>query len=153
MNIPIWQRAASIFIYMLPWSDLVPFGGNLFNVFPFLQWLVIPALPVIFLEQIIPLGSLLMFFLVFITLVRNPQAPYFIRFNALQAILIDIAAILISYGFRIFLDPLGSSLLLKTCSNTLFIIGLAIILFSIIECLQGKEPDLPGISEAVKIQL
>ena len=30
---------------------------------------------------------------------------------------------------------------------------LAVVIFALIECLRGKEPDLPGISQAVRMQL
>jgi hypothetical protein len=30
---------------------------------------------------------------------------------------------------------------------------LAILLFALAECLRGREPDLPGISQAVRMQL
>ena len=30
---------------------------------------------------------------------------------------------------------------------------LAILLFALVECWRGKEPDLPGISQAVRMQL
>ena len=138
---------------MLPWSDTIPFGSNLFLEFPFLQWLAIPTLPLIILERGIPFGGLVLFLVMFLAVVRNTKVPYFIRFNTLQALLIDIAVILVSYAFQIILQPLGSLLILRTLSSTVFIGVLSIVIFAIAQCLQGNEPDLPGISEAVKVQL
>ncbi len=79
--------------------------------------------------------------------------PYFLRFNTLQAILLDIALILLSYALQIILVPIGETLLLRTLSSTVFVGMLAIVIFTISECLQGKEADLPAISEAARIQL
>ena len=62
MLIPIWQRLLGVLIYMLPWSDTIPFGRSLFVQFPLLELLALPALPLIILEQGIPFGSLLIFF-------------------------------------------------------------------------------------------
>ena len=138
---------------MLPRSDAIPFGRTLFIEIPFLQWLAIPVLPIIIFEQLIPLGSLLIFFGLFFGVVRNSKVPYFLRFNALQALLIDIALILLSYAFQIILQPLGNSLILRTLSGTVLVGTLAIIIFAISQCFQGKEPDLPTISAAVRIQL
>ena len=36
---------------------------------------------------------------------------------------------------------------------TVVVAVLAILLFSLVECLRGREPDLPGISQAVRMQL
>ncbi len=153
MTIAIWQRLLGALIYMLPWSDAIPFGRTLFLDFPFLQLLAIPVLPVILFEQIIPFGSLLLFFLLFLGVARNPKVPYFLRFNTLQALLIDIALVVLSYAFQLIIQPIGSNLISQTLSSTVLIGILAIITFSVVECVQGKEPDLPGISEAVRIQL
>jgi len=153
MLIPIWQKLIGILIYMLPWSDAIPFGRYLFMDFPILQWLAIPALPIMILEQGIPFGNVLLFFVLFLAVARNPRVPYFLRFNTLQALLIDIGVILISYAFQILIQPLSGRLLLSTLSSTVLIAILAIVIFAFGECLQGKEPDLPGISEAVRMQL
>ncbi len=153
MIIPLWQKLIGVLIYLLPWSDAIPFGKYLFIDFPFLQWLAVPALPIILIEQVIPFGSFLLFFLLFLTIVRNPKIPYFLRFNTLQALLIDIGIILISYTFQIILQPLGTKLITSTLSSTILMGILAIVIFAFGECLQGKEPDLPVISDAVRIQL
>ncbi len=153
MPIPTWQRLVTIVIYMLPWSDALPFGTNLFLEFPSLQWLALPALPVLLIERGIPFGSLLLFFLLFLGVTRNPKVPYFLRFNTLQALLLDIALIVISYAFRILLQPIGNALIIRTLSSTILIGIMAIVIFAIAEGLQGKEPDLPVISQAVRMQL
>ncbi len=153
MAIPYWQRFIGLIIYMLPWSDAIPFGRNLFIEFPLLQWLTIPAIPLIIVRQYIPFGGLLLFFILFLAVIRNPNMPYFIRFNTLQALLIDIGMILITYACEIFFKAIGDGLTIRTLSSTIVITMLTIIIFATSQCLQGKEPDLPGISEAVKMQL
>ena len=153
MIIPIWHRILGVLIYILPLSDGISFGRYLFIDFPFLQWLALPALPIIIIERGIPFGNLLLFFLLFLAIVRNPNTPYFLRFNTLQALILDIGIILISYAFQIILQPLKQELLISTLSSTIIIGILAIEIFAFGECIQGKEPDLPVISEAVRMQL
>ncbi len=153
MLIPIWQRLLGILIYLIPWSDAIPFGQNLFAQFTWLQWLALPALPIIYLENTVPFGGLMIFLLLFIAVIRNPKVPYFLRFNTLQALLIDITVVILSYAFRIILQPFGFSLFVRTLSDTVMVAILAVMIFAIIECLQAKEPDLPGISQAVRAQL
>tara|TARA_Y100001968_G_scaffold263830_1_gene252526 strand:- start:7710 stop:8171 length:462 start_codon:yes stop_codon:yes gene_type:complete len=153
MLVPLWQKIIGIFIYMLPWSEALPFGRYLFTDLPFIKWLIIPALPIIFIQRLIPFGGFILFIMIFLLVIRNPKVPYFLRFNSLQAILINIGLIIINYLFEILFMPFGNSLLIKTFSSTILIGTLGIMIFSIFECIQGKEPDLPGISAAVKIQL
>ena len=153
MVIPIWQRLLGLIVYILPWSDAIPFGRSLFLQFPFLNWLSLPALPLIILESLVPFGSFLIFILLFLAIIRNPKVPYFIRFNTLQALLIDISIILMSYAFQIILQPFGSSLIIRSLSSTVLVAVFTIMIFAISECIQGKEPDLPAISEAVRAQL
>ncbi|WP_320663582.1 Tic20 family protein [Prochlorococcus sp. MIT 1223] len=148
-----WEKVFSSFIYMLPLSDAIPFGRYLINDFSFIQFLFLPALPIIILERIIPFGSLLIFILLIFAVVRNPKFSYFIKYNAMQAILINISLIIISFIFEILSQSVGSSLLIRTLSSTILISILAIVIFCVFECVQGKEPDLPLISEAVKIQI
>ena len=159
MEPPLWQRLVAPLMYLLPWSDAIPLGfgpDGLFLQYPVLRPLVLPALPLMQLEHSIPfgLGGLLLFFVLFLAVVRNPNVPYFLRFNTLQALLTDIALIVLSIGFRLLLQPIAAgSLLLGTLSSAVVVAVLAIMLFSLVECLRGREPDLPGISQAVRMQL
>ena len=159
MEPPLWQRLVAPLMYLLPWGDAIPLGfgpDGLFLQYPVLRALVLPALPLMQLERSIPfgLGGLLLFFVLFLAVVRNPNVPYFLRFNALQALLTDIALIVLSIGFRLLLQPIAAgSLLLGTLSSAVVVAVLAILLFSLVECLRGREPDLPGISQAVRMQL
>ena len=153
MNIPVYQRILAILIYILPWSDSIPFGWHLFEIFPPLKLLIIPAAPILILKQTIPFGSLILFFGLFIGVIRNQNVPYYLRFNTLQALLLDIIIVLFSYTVRILIAPIGSSLILRAFSSTLLISMLTIMIFMVIESVQGKEPDLPAISQAVRMQL
>ncbi|MEI6615221.1 MAG: Tic20 family protein [Cyanobium sp. ELA507] len=152
---PIWQRLLAALAYLLPWSDAIPFGQALFGPLPWLRWLTLPALPVVQLQEAIPLGSLVLFMLLFLAVVRNPQVPYLIRFNVLQAILLDIVLVLLSLAFNILLGPLGGSLgfLVRTLQNTVFLGALLLVLFAVVQNLRGKEADIPTVSEAVRMQL
>ena len=156
MEIPLWQRLLAPLVYLLPWSDAIPFGLGLdgvFNQVPLLRLLIVPAIPFMQLQRV-PAGGLLLFFVLFLAVVRNPNVPYFLRFNTLQALLTDIALIVLSLAFRILLQPVaGGSLLMGTLSSTIVIAVLAILVFALVECLRGREPDLPGISQAVRMQL
>ena len=150
---PLWQRLLGALAYLLPWSDAIPFGQALFGPLPWLRWLAIPALPVLQLQQNIPFGGLVLFLVLFLAVVRNPQVPYWIRFNVLQAILIDIVLVLLSLAFSTLLGSFSGSFAVRTLENTIFLGTLALVLYAAVQALRGEETEIPTVSEAVRMQL
>ena len=149
----IGSRILGVLLYMIPWSDSLKFGNHLYLKYPLIQIIQIPAIPIILIERAIPFGNLLLFLAVFIGLVRNNKVSYFLRFNALQSLLINIGIIIVSFIFEIIFNPFSSSLIIRTISSTLLISLFSVIVYCVLSCMQGKEPNLPGISQATKIQL
>ena len=149
---PIWQRLLAAAAYMLPWSDGIPFGQGLFGLFPILAWLQLPALPLVMVQQLVPFGSLVLFLVLFLAVVRNARVPYFIRYSVLQAILVDILLVLINLAFGV-LRLNGGNFAGRTLSNTVFLGILVLVGFGVVESLRGKEADIPTVSEAVRMQL
>ena len=146
-------KILGILLYMIPWADCLTFGNHLFLKYPFIQIIQIPAIPIIIIERSIPFGNLILFLAIFIGLARNNKVSYFLRFNALQSLLINIGIIIISFIFQIFFSPFGNSLIIRTFSSTLLISLFTIITYCVWSCTQGNEPILPGISQATKMQL
>ena len=146
-------KLLGIFLYMIPWADCLSFGNHLFLKYPFTQVIQIPAIPIIIIERSLPFGNLLLFLAIFIGLVRNNKVSYFLRFNALQSLLINIGIIIINFIFDIFFNPFSSTLIIRTFSTTLLISLFSMIAYCVWSCTQGNEPNLPVISEATKLQL
>ena len=141
----VLQRLSSVFLYTLPLKASIPFGYYLFYKFSFLKILLLLTFPIAIIEKSLPFGSFLLFIVLFAGLVRNPKVPYFVRYNACQALLIDIALIIISYLMRIFpVVELGS---------IIFIFTLSIFIYSISQCIYGVEPEIPFISKSVRMQI
>ena len=141
----IFQRLTSVFLYTLPLKASIPFGYYLFYKYSFLKILLFLTFPIAIIEKSLPFGSFLLFIILFAGLVRNPNVPYFVRYNACQALLIDIALIIISYLLRIFpIVELGS---------IIFIFTLCIFIYSISQCIYGVEPEIPLISKSVRMQI
>ena len=153
MIIPIWQRFLASLIYIPPWSDAIQYGHNIFSIYPFSQILITPALPIIFLEQVVPYGSLIIFIILFFGIVRNQNTPYFIKFAAMQSILVNLLLIIYSYIKSFIYTMLGRSFFLENIDLFIFIITLSIVIFTIIQSIRGVEADLPGISTASKMQI
>jgi hypothetical protein len=155
---PLWQRLLALLPYSLTWSDALPFGRDLFGSFPALNALMLPAMPALLVQNLgsmggMNLGGLLLFVLLFAAVVRNPKVPYTIRFNTLQALMLDILLVVIGLVFQLLQSLLGGGLLFRTLANTVFLGTLLILLFTVVQVLRGKEADLPTLSEAVRMQL
>ena len=146
-------KILGIILYMIPWVDSLKFGNHLYIKYPFTQIIQIPAIPIILIERSIPFGNLLLFLAIYIGLIRNSKISYFLRFNALQSLLINICIIIVSFVFDILFSPFLNSLIIRTFSSTLFISLFSVIFYCAWSCTQGKDPDLPIISEATKMQL
>jgi hypothetical protein len=156
---PIWQRLLAALAYSLPWSDALSFGKPLLSQFPLLNVLALPALPMLQFEQLFSvggfgLGGLLLFLVLYGAVVRNPKVPYAVRFNVLLALMIDILLIVLQLAMEIlFRQTFGNTLLLRTLDNTIFLGTVLLLAFALVECLRGREPDVPTLSEAVRMQL
>jgi hypothetical protein len=150
---PIWQRLLAALAYLLPWADAIGFGNGVLSLAQPLQLLALPALPLLALEQAVPFGGLVLFLALFLLVVRNQQVPYLIRFNVLQAILIDIVLVLLSLAFQVLLSPLGGGFAVRTLESTVFLATLLLVVFSMVQSLRGIEADIPTVSEAVRMQL
>ena len=146
-------RLLGVLLYMIPWSDSLIFGNHLYIKYPFIQIIQIPAIPIILIERSIPFGNLLLFLAIFFGLVKNSKVSYFLRFNALQSLLINIGIIIIGFIFEIIFSPFSNSLIIRTFSSSLLIGIFSMIVYSVWSCTQGNEPNLPGISQATKMQL
>ena len=141
----IFQRLSSVILYTLPLKASIPFGYYLFYKYSFLKILLFLTFPIAIIEKSLPFGSFLLFIILFAGLVRNPNIPYFVRYNACQALLNDIALIIISYLLRIFpIVELGS---------IIFIFTICIFIYSISQCIYGVEPEIPLISKSVRMQI
>jgi uncharacterized membrane protein len=148
-----WLRPLAALAYLLPWADAVGFGNALFRVVPSLQWLALPTLPVVLIERGLPFGGFILFLVLYLAVARNARVPEPVRFHVMQAILLDILLIVIGLAFQVLLRPLGDSVVVRTLANTVFLAALLAVLYSAIEALRGREGDLPGISQAVRMQL
>ena len=146
-------KILGVFLYMIPWTDCLIFGNHLYIKYPFTQIIQIPAIPIIIIERSLPFGNLLLFLGIFIGLVRNTKVSYFLRFNALQSLLLNIGIIILNFIFEILLNPFENSLIVGPFSSTLLISLLSMITYCGWSCTQGNEPNLPGITQATKMQL
>jgi uncharacterized membrane protein len=101
----------------------------------------------------IPYAGLIIFFALFLLVVRNEKISHFIRFNTMQAILLDIVIFL----FSILTDVVGvivkGGFAIQTLSTTIFLGIIVAVAYSVIQSLLGRYAEIPTISDAVYTQV
>jgi hypothetical protein len=150
------DRIFAALVYLLPlYSAASDFGDSIFQQIPFLgAALAIALYPLAFLYSSLgSFGSLIVFFVLFFAVVRNPRISHFIRFNTMQAILIDILVYLLGLLLGFVARGLGANLVVETLFNVVFLGAFAACVYSIIQSVIGKYADIPTISEAAYSQV
>ncbi|WP_414565900.1 MULTISPECIES: Tic20 family protein [unclassified Anabaena] len=139
--------------YLLPLIEGLVFGSYLLRQFPFLQVILIPLTPILAIYQAVPFASLIVFFALFLLVVRNEKISHFIRFNTMQAILFSIVIFLCSILLQIISPVPGAGFAIETITNTIFIGLIAAIIYSVAQSLFGRYAEIPAISDAVYMQV
>ena len=149
------DRIFAALVYLLPLYSAFAFGIFIFQQIPFLgAALAIVLSPLAFLYSSLgSFGSLIIFFVLFFAVVRNPRISHFIRFNTMQAILIDILVYLLGLVLGFVARGLGANLVVETLFNVVFLGAFAACVYSIIQSVIGKYADIPTISEAAYSQV
>ena len=140
--------------YLLPLVYALPFGLPLLVKFPQLSILYVWLGPLFLAVNSTRFTSLIIFIILYAGVVRNTKIHYFIRFNTLQGILINIAIVLLG----IVIDFLGiasggGGILVETSSSVVFLGTLTACFYAISQSIMGKYAELPTISQAAYSQL
>ncbi|NCJ07101.1 hypothetical protein GS597_11395 [Synechococcales cyanobacterium C] len=138
--------------YLLPLLDSLFFAQSFFHLFPQLTFLFVPLLPVLALYSI-PFASLILFFGLFLLVVRNERIPHIIRFNTMQALLVDIVLILCRLILQLVGGVSGFAFILKTVSTSIFLGVAAIFVYGVVQSLRGRYAEIPTLSDAVYMQV
>ncbi len=148
------DRSFGALIYLFPLVYSLPFGIILLSQFPWLAQFFFPLIALYGVTNSLPFASLIIFFSLWFAVVRNDKVSYFLRFNAMQAILINILQILFSLIMGILVPAFGAqSLLSETLSNTIFMGSVVACFFCIVRSIQGEYAELPALSDAASSQI
>jgi hypothetical protein len=138
----------------VPLLDALIYGRYVFEQFPILARLVLqPLWPLLNVYRGVPFLPLIIFVLLLAVVVRNPRASYFVRFNTMQALTLDIALILpqLFQGLGAVLP--FSLAAIQVLQAAVFYGMLGCILYVVQSCGRGRLPDrIPLISEAAHTQ-
>ena len=157
MNTPetdVKDRSFSALIYLFPLVYSLPFGIILLSQFPWLAPFFSPLIALYGVTNSLPFASLIIFFGLWFAVVRNDNVSYYLRFNAMQAILLNILQILFSLIMGILVPAFGAqSLMSETLNNTIFMGSVVACFFCIVRSIQGEYAELPALSDAASSQI
>lgn len=162
------ERFLSLLPYLLPLLDVMLFSGPFREMVPAADIVLLPLLLLAIVYLSVPFLSLGIFFGLFMLVVRNDSIAHFIRFNALQSIMIGIA---LTIAQVLMLDVLGpilgiamgpnltlaiagpTAFLGETLFNFLFFSVVAAVGYSGVQVIRGHYPEIPTISDVVYMQV
>jgi uncharacterized membrane protein len=134
-------------------SQFIPAGSVLQSLFMILM--IPPVLLIKTLEGVLgPLAGLsdfIIFLVIYLLVVNNPSVKYFIRYHALQSLLIGIAASLFSLMVSLvpILPPMVTDVLGSVLGGGVLIASI----YSMFSAGMGTYGSIPVISEAVESQM
>lgn len=149
----ISDRIFACLPYLLPVIEVFEFGRFLLAQFPPLQVIFLPLIPLLKIYYGVRFAGIIIFFALFFLVIRNEKISHFVRFNTMQAILLDIVIFLFSILTDfVNLVPAGG-FAIQTLSTTIFLGILGAVVYSIAQSLLGRYAEIPAISDAVYMQL
>lgn len=148
------ERVVAAVSYFLPLLDGIQYGRYFFQQFPAAESAFYPLFPLLQAYKSIPYSNLIVFFTLYLGVVRNDRTSRYVKFNAMQAVVLDVLLILpqvierivsprSGFGFQIFV----------LLYNTLFLFLVVSFVYGVISCLLGNTPRLPLVADAADAQV
>ena len=116
--VPVPDRCVALLPYLVPLLDGLRYSRFFFQQFPSTIFLLQPLQPLAAAYYSIPFASLVSFFAIYLGLAENKNMSRFVRFNAMQAIIVDVCMVLpgmVEYG-----TALGVSQIRRHCLQPLY---------------------------------
>lgn len=149
------ERVLAAVPYLLPFLDSLGYGRFLFFQYPMITRAIAPLAPLISVYSTVPFAPFVAFFAVYLGIINNQRWPRFVRFNAMQAVLLDILLILPRLVEQVFSTPTGGWALQAyiIVQNTIWIFVAAAVLYGIGASLTGQAARIPLVADAAEQQV
>jgi hypothetical protein len=162
-NIEPRDRLYASLPYLLPMSAVVIFGATLLKQFLLLQYIFFPFFWLysnVLMFPLVPLlglnGEFVILIGLYLLVIRDSRINHFVRFNTMQAVLLEIVIFLTQLTISLFAQIIGGvssvALMLEVLGNTAFLGVIAACVYAIAQNIAGKYSEIPGISEAAAMQ-
>ncbi len=138
--------------YLLPLVSALPLGFVPSGLFVSLPGLVPIFLPLLYLMPLATgwLGMGIFFALLFLV-IRNSRVAHFVRFNTIQALLLNIALFLVQVLMQVFgmlFGSLGLAGIISILATTALLGVIAVTLYAWVQNLRGHYAEVPVLSDA-----
>ncbi|KAL9666090.1 hypothetical protein QQ045_001076 [Rhodiola kirilowii] len=148
------DRVISAVCYFYPFFDGVQYGKYVITQFSPIQTLIQPLVPAIRVFKSFPFNGFLVFMLLYFVVVRNSNFSRYVRFNTMQAIVLDVLLIFPDLLERTFNPRDGFGLdLMMSVDSTVFLFLLVCLIYGSSCCALGQVPRLPIVAEAADRQV
>ncbi|KAK4795729.1 hypothetical protein SAY86_028055 [Trapa natans] len=148
------DRIISAVCYFYPFFDGIQYGKYVVTQFSPIAALIQPLLPAIKAFKSFPFNGFLVFLTLYFVVVRNPNFSRYVRFNTMQAIVLDVLLIFPDLLERSFNPREGVGLdLMMSLDSTVFLYLLVCLIYGSSSCLLGQVPRLPLVAEAADRQV
>ncbi|KAL3137280.1 Protein TIC 20-II, chloroplastic [Trebouxia sp. C0010 RCD-2024] len=149
----IFWRVFAALMYIIPWIDVIALGREVYHNFPFSITLFLIPGPFVGIYYSSQFAPLVVFFLLFLSVVKNTKLHHFVRFNAMQGIMLDIVAMLFSIVRAYFPAEVRWSAILPVFDMFSWNICMGTIIYCVFWTLWGKYADVPYVSDSVYMQV
>lgn len=149
----VFFRVMACLPYLVPLMGCLPFGKYINDNYPLyegLMQLFAPLLQAYYSSWFTPF---LVFFSLFLLIVRNNNLPHFVRFNTMQSILMDICVMLGGLTIQYLPFEIAYSWIGILLNNLTYMTGVCSVFYCMLNILRGYYPDIPVVSEAVYMQV
>ncbi|KAL4457610.1 hypothetical protein ABPG75_012475 [Micractinium tetrahymenae] len=149
----LFWRCFAALCYLVPWIDSISLGRAIYARFRNLLLLYFtpgPLAKIYFGSQFAPL---IIFFVMFLSIVKNTKLHHFVRFNCMQAIMLDIVVML----FHILRAYLPSEIKWSLLGHYFDMFGwtccMGTVVYAVFWTVRGYYADIPFVSESVYHQV
>ncbi|CAA2972205.1 protein TIC 20-v, chloroplastic-like [Olea europaea var. sylvestris] len=148
------DRLISAITYFYPFFDGIQYGKYVITQFSPFQTIIQPLVPAIKVFKSFPFNGFLVFLTLYFVVVRNRNFSRYVRFNTMQAIVLDVLLIFPEFLERTFNPRDGVGLeLMMSLDSTVFLFLLVCLIYGSSSCLFGQVPRLPLVAEAADRQV
>lgn len=155
-NKDVGDRVIATLPYLLPLLDGIPYGKFIFFQYPFVARALSPLAPLAMVYNSVPLLPFIIFLGVYAGIVNNYNLSRFVRYNAMQAVLLDILLIvpqiILTGIFKQPTDELGMQAYMGAF-NTIFLFVTISVAYGMGSCLVGQTARIPLVSDAADTQV
>lgn len=146
-------RLLAASIYVIPTLNANAITLSLFKWWASMSWAWFLIEPLTIFYYSSPLTALIIYFVVFLAIVRNKSFKHVVRFHALQSMLVEIVIALVQ-TIRMYLPPeIRWSVFVVVLDRFLGATILTTLSYCIWHAIQGRYADIPFVSDAVYVQI